>query len=618
VRVPANGVGYVRDYLRDSFADTFGPSWHSARGIGRAESAGRVVAGLIALIVLPCLVPVYLLQLALKLLQVVFTTTLFLLAGFAGGLFIVLRFVMTWLLWLPLKAFDFVFEAFRRAYKVVLEHSLRFSAVALLGVALLSVHAFYTAAELGSELIPPMEQGQFGIRMEARPGTRLEETEQRAARIENIVQTVDEVDTMTVEIGEEDASSNTERGENTAQFTILLKAESSDQQNSIIATLRERIASVATSDISFTLPSLFSFKTAIELQVVGEDLDVLTSVGKEALARVRSIEGVEDAELSVKPGYPEVVIELDRELLAAKGITSGQVAQALRTEVQGDIPTEFSSYGEKIPIRVRTDQRFLQSVEDLRKVSVNPGPNPIPLETVANISVQDGPSEIRRIDQRQVVLITANVSGRDLGAVSEEIMREVQDVERPDDYYFLPGGQFRELATSYQSLQFALALAIFLVYVVMACQFESIWHPVLVMFAVPLAFVGVIYALVYTNTNVSIMVFLGGIILAGIVVNDSIVLVDYINQLRRRGMDIHTAIVEAGQVRLRPIIMTTITTVLGLLPMLLSGGDGSELRYPMALTVMAGLTSATVLTLLVIPMAYYLFGRWGEKDEAAA
>ncbi|MBI1318511.1 MAG: AcrB/AcrD/AcrF family protein [Candidatus Hydrogenedens sp.] len=613
---PANALRYVWDYLRESSGDTFGPSLRAARGMVASRSVGGVVGGLFGIVSLPLLLPVYLLQLVLKLAQAIFVTALFVIVALLGLAWFVAGKVFWVILWLPLRIFDFFFEGFREGYRILLTHSLRFSPIILLAMTAISAHAFYTATELGSELIPPMQQGEFGIRMEARPGTRLEETEERASRIESLVLQRDDIDTVTVEIGQEDTSSSEDRGENIAQFTVLLKnpEENAERQGTIIDELREKIIQFATSEISFTLPSMFSFKTAIELQLVGEDLNILRDVGGLALAEVQKIPGVEDAELSVKPGYPEVVIELDRELLAAKGITSGQVAQRLRAEVQGDVPTQFSSYGEKIPIRVRTDQRFLQSVEDLKKMSVSTGASPIPLEAVASIIVQEGPSEIRRIDQRQVVLITANVSGRDLGAVSNEILAAVETVPRPKDYYFLPGGQFRELETSYASLQFALALAIFLVYVVMACQFESVWHPVLVMFSVPLAFVGVIYALEYTHTDVSIMVFLGGIVLAGIVVNNAIVLVDYINQLRRRGYDMERAVVEAGQARLRPIIMTTVTTVLGLLPMLESTGDGSELRYPMAITVMSGLSCATILTLLVIPMAYYLFGKWGESE----
>jgi len=239
---------------------------------------------------------------------------------------------------------------------------------------------------------------------------------------------------------------------------------------------------------------------------------------------------------------------------------------------------------------------------------VTDGLVPIPLSDVAKISVQEGPSEIRRVDQKQVAVITTNVEGRDLAAVANDIDEAVKTVNKPDDFYFQQGGQNRELSTAYSSLRFALILAIFLVYVVMACQFESIIHPALVMFSIPLAFIGVIYTLYYTETSLSVMVFLGGIILAGIVVKNAIVLVDYINLLRDRNMPKAEAIVLAGKVRLRPIIMTTLTTVLGLLPMLLATGEGSEMRKPMALTVIAGLSLSTLLTLVVIPMVYYMFG----------
>lgn len=613
------GFRYILEYFRESTWDTFGPSLNAIRSAkgGGFKGALSAVAGFIAL---PLLAILYVLQVALKIVATVFVTALFLVTTVLFALFLLIRKVLGGVMWVPLQIFEVTFNAVRDVYGVVLEHALRFGPVGLIAVAALAAHATFTATRLGTELIPPMKQGEFGIRMEARAGTRLEETAARAKRIEEIVRTRDDVQTVSVQIGEEDKRSNSDRGENIAEFSVLLKNpnETAAFQDEIIEELRQEIASFATEEITFTLPSLFSFKTAIELQVVGDDLNVLKEVGRRALEAVRSVPGVEDPELSVKSGYPEVIIELDRELLASKGLQPGQVAQRLRGEVQGEVATKYNSFGEKIDIRVRTDKQLLSSVEDLRKMSVSAGAVPVPLEDVAIIREQEGPSEIRRIDQRQVVLISANVEGRDLGAVSADIMRAVENVDRPRDYYFLPGGQTRELETSYNSLMFALGLAIFLVYVVMACQFESIWHPALVMFSVPLAFIGVVYALYYAHMDLSIMVFLGGIILAGIVVNDAIVLVDYVNQLRRRGMAKRSALVHAGKVRLRPIIMTTVTTVLGLLPMILSSGDGSEMRRPMAVTVMAGLSSATILTLIIIPMVYDIFGGRDTPPEEAA
>ena len=204
--------------------------------------------------------------------------------------------------------------------------------------------------------------------------------------------------------------------------------------------------------------------------------------------------------------------------------------------------------------------------------------------------------------------MTANVEGRDLGSVSADIERRMEKLIWPEGYSYVLGGQNRELQESYGGLIFALALAVFLVYVVMACQFESIWHPALIMFSVPLAFIGVIYVLDWIDMSLSIVVFIGGIVLAGIAVNSAIILVDYINQLRARGLKKVDAIVQAGTVRFRPIMMTTMTTVLGLIPMAISGAEGAEIRRPMAITVMAGLISSTLLTLFIIPIVYNLFG----------
>lgn len=611
------GLVYAGAYLKQAARDTFGPSLTAVRDALRQPSFLTFVSGAAGLLFLPFLVPLYICQVLLRAFATLLATVLFFFSLAVLMVWHTLASVFRAIFWLPLKLFDIGFNAVRSAYTVALRHSLRFNAIFLLLVLLIAVHAGWTATKLGAELIPPMKQGEFGIRMEARAGTRLEETEQHAKRIEMVVRQLDIVDTVTVEIGQDKGSTETDRGENIAQFTVLLKdpEKNAAYQDAVIERLRSAIMRVTNDEITFTLPSLFSFKTAVELQVVGDDLAELRRVGRRAVDAVQGIPGLKDVELSVKPGYPEIIVELDNELLANKGVTSDQVARRLRTEVQGEVATKFNRAGEKVDIRVRTDQAMLSSVEDLKQMSIVDGPVPIPLSDVATIREQEGPSEIRRVDQRQVVLITGNVEGRDLGAVSEDIKAAVSGVERPKDYYFMLGGQNRELETSYQSLRFALLLAIFLVYVVMACQFESIWHPALVMFSVPLAFIGVIYVLHWTGTDLSIMVFLGGIVLAGIVVNDAIVLVDYINQLRRRGYSKRDAIIQAGQVRLRPIIMTTVTTVLGLVPMVWSAGEGAEIRRPMAITVMAGLTAATVLTLIIIPMVYDLLGG---RDKAPA
>lgn len=605
------GTGYALQFVKTTGASFLSPTWASLTEALARPSWRSLVQAPYCLILLPVVLALFFCRLALGVISSVLVTILFLVLAVFYGIFRIVRTVLNTLFYVPLHGFSMAFEAFRRGYGVVLRASLRFSILFIAAVAMILVHAGYLAVDLGRELMPPMRQGEFGLRMEIRAGARLEETEAKARRFEEIIRAVPEVDSVTVEIGQEQESTGSDRGENVAEFTVLLRdpKELVARQDAVIDDLRTRILAAAADEvITFSTPTLFSFRSAIETQLVGDLLPELRRLGQAAVAEMSTIPGVKDAELSVKAGYPELIIEMDRNLLAERGLSPGEVAQRLRSEIQGEVATRFSRGADKIDIRVRADQRILRGVDDLQNLSVVDGPTPIPLRDVAALRIEEGPSEIRRVGQRRTVLVSANVEGRDLGAVSQEIDQKLASIEMPQDMFFLQSGQRRELDTAFESLRFVLLLAAFLVYVVMACQFESLIQPALVMCTAPLAFIGVIYALYITDTSLSVMVFLGGVILIGIVVNNAIVLVDYTNQLRARGMTKTDAIVEAGKVRLRPILMTTITTVLGLLPMAISSGEGAEMRRPMAFTLIAGLSVATLLTLFIIPMAYNLFG----------
>jgi len=281
----------------------------------------------------------------------------------------------------------------------------------------------------------------------------------------------------------------------------------------------------------------------------------------------------------------------------------------VRNKVQGDVASRFRRGDRRIDIRVRVRPEDRASIADLEQLVVNPGqPNPIRLDSVARLELAEGPSEVRRIDQRRAAVVGANTT-TDLATATEAIETVLADFDLPGEYGFAITGQREEMERSTRSLAFALSLAIFLVYVVMASQFESLIHPFVILFSIPLAAVGVVLALWMLDIPLSVVVLLGCIMLAGIVVNNAIVLVDYINHLRRRGVAKLDAIVQAGEVRLRPILMTTCTTVIGLLPMAVGLGDGAEIRAPMAVTVIAGLLVSTVLTLVVVPVMYTLLDR---------
>lgn len=313
----------------------------------------------------------------------------------------------------------------------------------------------------------------------------------------------------------------------------------------------------------------------------------------------------------MQPGSPEIHIRYDRDALARHGLDIRAVAERVRDEVQGTEATDFRQRDRKLPVRVRLAGIQDADLEGLAAVVVNPGgPRPITLGAVADLEVDRGPSEIRRVGQQRVGLVTAELDGVGLKTARERIEAALAEIRRPADVSFAITGQSEEWETSSRSLLLALALSVFLVYVIMASQFESLIAPLLILVSIPLAFVGVVGVLLALAMPLSVVVLLGAIMLAGIVVNNAIVLVDYVGRLEARGLATLEALALAGRVRLRPILMTTTTTVLGLLPMALGLGDGAEIRTPMAITVIAGLVLSTVLTLLVLPVLYAGTRRW--------
>lgn len=278
-------------------------------------------------------------------------------------------------------------------------------------------------------------------------------------------------------------------------------------------------------------------------------------------------------------------------------------------KVRGDVTTEFKEEDRKIDILVQLREQDRTSIDDLRRLIVNPdAPRPIPLEAVADIQVNEGPAEIRRVDQQRTAVISANLNGRDLGSVSRDIYHQTRNISMPDDFAFNLTGQNKEMATSLTSLKLALALAIFLVYIVMASQFESLVHPFVILFTIPLALIGVILTQFILNIPLPIVVFLGMIMLAGNVVNNAIVLIDLINRLRHEGSGRTEAILEAGKQRFRPILMTAFTTIGGLLPMAVGNTAIIGIPYaPTGRTIIGGLLTCTLLSLVAVPRAYTLF-----------
>ena len=541
--------------------------------------------------------------------------------------------VLSWLLRPVFGGFDGLLRAVTAVYAGILDRALRYPAVVVLVAVALLAGSIPLVGNLGSELVPELIQGEFYVDAELAPGSRLEVTDRRLGKVDEFVRGIPGVESVYTVVGtsNEQGGAAGEKRENIGQVNVRMEPPiDPEREEAVMSRIRDLIetqnasfasgtapvagAGPPTADSSlkyrFGRPTYFSFRSPVEVQIRGHNLALLEILADQVVSRMREVEGLVDVKSSTEGGNPELQIVFDRERLAALNYTVAQLGGVIRSKVQGDIATDIVREDRNIEVRLRTAESFRDSVRDLRNLNIRQsGTTPLPLSAVAEVIETEGPAEIRRSDGGRVALIEANIVGRDLGSVSDDIQQILDSTRFPVGFDYWVGGQRQEMERSFDSMRLAILLAVFMVYLVMASQFESLLHPFVILFAVPFSVIGAIGILYLTRTPVSIVVLIGGILLAGIVVNNAIILVDYTNRLRREGRAKVEALREACLVRLRPILMTSSTTVLGLLPMALGLGEGAELRTPMALTVVGGLLTSTLLTLLVIPSLYTLLDR---------
>lgn len=528
-----------------------------------------------------------------------------------GGVFRFLNRVTVWMADQFLR-FYAVAEAF---FARVLTRALRYPTTVLAMGAVLFVLSFVAFESVGAELIPEVHQGRFTVEVALPVGTPLARTDAVAQQIERDIRTLPGVQSIYAVVGtERRADSRGDEGENTARVLVELTpgGDLEAREDALIGLIRADLATFPRLEARFARPALFSFRTPIEVVVYGNELTTLRQSSTIALSALSRVEDLADVRSSLGAGYPEVQIRYDRERLGTMGLGVGDVARAVRAKVQGVEATKLAEGERRVDMLVRLEERDRNSLADLAGLNVNPRlVPPVRLDTVAELVEGEGPSEIRRIDQRRAVVLSANLTGFDLSGTGERVEAALRAAGLPVGAEFEVAGQNREMNRSVGSLQMALGLAIFLVYVIMASTFESIRDPFVILFSVPLALIGVAFGLVVTGTPVSVVVFIGMIVLAGVVVANAIVLVDAINQQRLTGLGLDDAIQAAAAQRLRPILITAMNSVLGLLPLALGFGEGQEMQRPMAITIIFGLASSTFLTLVVVPCVYRIVARVG-------
>ena len=530
-----------------------------------------------------------------------------------GYVFAAIRWLFWAILWVPSWLLQRLYRGIAAVYPAMLDWSLRHRLAVVVAATAIFAGTMSLIPRLGTELIPQLSQGEFNVDLRLAPGAPLTETDRAIQAARGASAGIDAValDYSVAGTGNRLDANPVDAGDNTGTLSVALQPGSGrTEENAVMDAMRAELARLPGVQYEFSRPSLMSFSSPLQIEISGYDLDGLERVSGLVVQALSASDRFTDIKTTVERGNPEIQIVFDQERAAKLGLAVRDIANRVVANVRGELATRYTWRDKKIDVLVRSVDTRESSIEEIRRLIVNPASDrPVTLDAVADITVSLGPAEIRRVAQERVAIITANVAFGDLGAAALEAGSIVSRIPMPEGISAMVSGQSEEMQESFQSMQFALALAIFLVYLVMASQFESLIHPFVILFTIPLALVGAVLALFVTGTTVNIVALIGVIMLAGIVVNNAIVLVDLINQLRAQGKDRSDAIMEAGGARLRPILMTSLTTALGLLPMAIGFGEGAEVRAPMAITVIGGLLVSTFLTLVVIPVVYSLLDR---------
>ncbi len=516
------------------------------------------------------------------------------------------------------------FDKARAKYRGLLEATLRRRKLALGLIILAFVLSLAAVPFLGTQFMPPMDQDMLFVKLGLPVGTSLAETDRVSRMIEDLASKQPEVKIVTAQVGSQaevnpsdSASEMSASGTHEAILYIgLVKKDFRKRSGSqVLEAIRNglpKIQNLKFDSLDVSSGFMGGTRTPVDIKLYGKDIDVLKTLANTMVERIRDIRGIRDATHTLSAGKPEYHLRLDRIRAAQVGLMVGQVGNTVQTATIGKVASRYRDADEEIDIRVRFQERYRDSLDKVRNIPLVTAANKtVYVGQIATIEEGIGPIKIARENQSRTVSITANVVGRDLGGVIRDVKSRLAGFDKglPQGYFLEFGGAYEQMTDAFKILLGAFLLATLLVYMVMASQFESLLHPFIIMFTIPLGFIGVVIGLALWRLPVDMPVIIGFILLEGIAVNNGIVMIDYINQLIRSGVPKREAILQGSATRLRPVLLTALTTVLGMLPMAMSHSSGSEMRSPIAVTVLAGLTATTFLTLFFIPIIYSMFER---------
>lgn len=516
------------------------------------------------------------------------------------------------------------FEKLKEAHGRLLRASLNRKRRVVAIFSLVFVASLSILPLVGQEFFPAPDEGQISISVTMPVGTKLDETKRVVESVEDISNQVAEVESVAVMVGSAGSQvSLGGDGTNTGSLYLYLTSDRDRLTSEIVEEIRQDTQTFPGADINVAAADSMGMGMsmaggAISVSIQGNELDRLQALSDEVVDIIERVEGTREVSSSIDEQRPEMRISLDRDKASAYGLDAMTVAQTARFAIEGSMVTSYSTEAEEIDVRVSLEESARDSLEKIRSITLaSPMGYRVPLSQVATIENVNIPGTITRNNQMREVTIAGDIFGRDLNSVMTDIEDRIdQSLALPDGYRIIYGGTAEMMQDTFSDLTKVALLAIALVYMILASQFESLLYPFIIMFTLPFTIIGVALGLLVANETLNIVSFIGVIMLVGIVVNNAIVLIDYINRLKKEGLETHEAIVQGASARLRPIIMTTLTTVLAMIPMSLGLGNGGEMIAPLGVAIIGGLTVATFITLLLIPIIYAVFDRF--KDILAA
>lgn len=513
------------------------------------------------------------------------------------------------------RAFDRGMSKLHDAYKIVLIKSLKHRGWVLGLSTILLIVSVGILLWLGAEYFPEFDEGSFTIDIKLPHGASLSQTEDIVAEVEQLVWGQKEVKALFTTIGGGDNfffQSNRRDNRAAIDGELIPQGQRKKTTAEVIDEIRSKLTTIPGAEISIgsnsSVMSMGFGGASVEVELRGDDINTLKNISQDVIEIIKGIEGTREVESNYAEGQPQLAIRLNRDVTAAYGLQAAQIAATVRNLLQGTTVTRFRLDGKEIDVIIKGESYLRENIGNFLQAPIStPLGIAVPLEQMITLENVKSPSAIRHSDQVRAITVSAAIYNRDLKTIIGEIQEKLDQYSLPAGYNYVFRGQQEQLEEAFDSLILVVILAILLVYMILASQFQSMLHPFTIMFSVPLAFSGGALGLLITGRPLSVPALIGAVVLAGIVVNNGIVLIDYILLLREQGTNRGDAIINAGYTRLRPILMTTFTTVLGLLPLALGLGEGSEAQAPMATVVIGGLLSATFLTLVVIPVVYSVF-----------